>query len=201
MFSFSPKRCPRDGKRKPTDSRLSENFHLYLSTPNCHAVFVAACLDNGFARMLEPYSSHLPSRRKIVLVSHGYMGLEIQHLGLPEVTWSAVFAHRNVPAHMIAKGQKEARVRASATARRLTLGGRSISTPSATTFKYTALGGDEAGKEDVVWARLLDLVPSWNVNAAMGKASRGVGLRVSRTQEGLEHLDLVDVIERSEDVD
>jgi hypothetical protein len=69
----------------------AENFHLLLSNPHCHRIFLAACTDNGFARMLEQYQYHTAAYEKIVLVSPGYVESEIAKLGFREVKWPSVF--------------------------------------------------------------------------------------------------------------
>ncbi|OQV09163.1 hypothetical protein CLAIMM_13323 [Cladophialophora immunda] len=176
------------GKER-VDDKIRENFHLYLSTPNCHAIFLAACLDNGFARMLEQYSDHPMARQKIVLVSPGYVALEIQKLALNVVEWPNVFAVRTMPAHTAAKHTKEMRKQQKQRARTQ----RSASTPAITS-------GDTRSS---FAPRLLDLLPGWNPNMGMSKASNGVGFRVQQaTSPGvIERLDLAQTVEATEDVD
>lgn len=180
----------------------AENFHLFLSTPNCHAIFVAACLDNGFARMLEQYSNHTLARQKIVLVSPGYMAIEIQKLGLTETQWPTVFAHRNPPAQVAAKNQKEKAKLAGPLQPQNGQRGRilrSFSTPS-------IRAGPDAASD--VLPRLLHMLPSWDVNAAMSNASRAVGIRIPQTPVSSEVavtlqplIGLLEMMEASEDVD
>ncbi|KEF58787.1 uncharacterized protein A1O9_03630 [Exophiala aquamarina CBS 119918] len=79
------------GKER-VDDKIREHFHLFLSQPNCYAVFLAVCFDNGFARMLERYVDHPSIREKIILVSSGYKALEIGELPLNTVIWPGVFA-------------------------------------------------------------------------------------------------------------
>jgi hypothetical protein len=165
----------------------AENFHLFLSTPNCHAMFVAACLDNGFARMLEQYSDHPLARRKIVLVSPGYVALEIQRLCLQEIEWPSVFAKRAPPPDMVVKHAKEKAKVQKQRARAQ----RSVSTP--------VVGGEVPTSN--VHPKLLDMVPIWNVNAAMTRASSGVGFRVALNRAALESRDVVETIERPEEID
>jgi hypothetical protein len=139
-----------------------ENFHLFLSTPNCHAIFVAACLDNGFARMLEQYSDHALAREKIVLVSPGFMAFEIQNLGLREVQWPRVFAQRTATPEVLLK-QKKHDKRVESLKGRMQ---RSLSTPMVSNVR-----------DRPILPQLLEMVPTWDVNAAVNKLSGGVGLR------------------------
>lgn len=85
---------------------------MFLSNPACHAVFVAACRDNGFARMLEPYRYHQGARHKIKLIGSGYVGKEIAELGFETVDWDSVFERKQPPieirnkmAQIVEKGQ------------------------------------------------------------------------------------------------
>ncbi|KIW80972.1 hypothetical protein Z517_03995 [Fonsecaea pedrosoi CBS 271.37] len=176
------------GKER-ADDKIRENFHLYLSTPNCHAIFVAACLDNGFARMLEQYSDHPVARQKIVLVSPGYVANEIQKLALKVVEWPSVFAVRSMPASAVVKHKKGTQKLQSQKARTQ----RSVSTPS--------IFSDETRSR--LTSRLLDLVPVWSPNVGMSKTSNSVGLRVQQvTGAGVvEHLDLAQIGEAVEDID
>lgn len=75
-------------------TNIPENFHLHLSNPYCHRVFLAACTDNGFARMLEQYQYHTAAYEKIVLVSLGYVESEIARLGFKAVVWPSVFVKK-----------------------------------------------------------------------------------------------------------
>lgn len=151
------------------NARYLENFHLYLSTPNCHAVFVAACLDNGFARMLEQYSNHPLAHEKIVLVTPGYMGLEIQRLGFKQVTWSNVFATMAMSKDLAMKYEKRLQKLRS-------LGDFN---PTRNWTANNKAKGTRSGRDNLDVARfLLDRVPSWNLNEAMAKYAHGVGIRV-----------------------
>ena len=136
--------------------------------------------------MLEQYSDHPPARQKIVLISPGYVALEIQRLGFNEVKWPLVFAHRSPPPDITAKYDREKAKVKQQRARVL----RSKSLPVAT-------------NDTLPVPRLLDMVPSWNVNAAMSRASSGVGFRVSqdRANTKLDHLDLAEIVEGEEEVD
>ncbi|ETI27295.1 hypothetical protein G647_09485 [Cladophialophora carrionii CBS 160.54] len=174
------------GKER-ADDKIRENFHLFLSTPNCHAIFVAACLDNGFARMLEQYSDHPLARQKIVLVSPGYVALEIQRLCLKEIEWPSVFAKRMPPPDVAVKHERE---KAKAQKQRASTQ-RSVSTPVVSSGTSTSN----------VHPKLLDMVPTWNVNAAMLRASGGVGFRVALDRAALETLEEVETIEGPEDID
>ncbi|KIW66436.1 hypothetical protein PV04_05771 [Phialophora macrospora] len=174
------------GKER-ADDKIRENFHLFLSTPNCHALFVAACLDNGFARMLEQYSDHPLARRKIVLVSPGYVALEIQRLCLEEIEWPNVFAKRVPPPDVAVKYARE-KVKVQNQRARAQ---RSVSMP--------VVGGGIPTSN--VHPKLLDMVPAWNVNAAMMRASSGVGFRVALNRAALESRDVMETIEPPDEID
>jgi hypothetical protein len=149
--------------------------------------------------MLEQYSAHALARQKIVLVSPGYIALEIQRLCLTEVQWPSVFAHRVAPPAIVAKAEREKARSKSMGARTLMLQ-RSVSTPVVAGVGRTL--GENAEVEVEVLPRLLDMVPAWNVNAAMNKAARGVGFRISLGETPmLGHLDLATVAEANEEVD
>jgi hypothetical protein len=75
---------------------LTENFELFLSDPQCRHIYLAACTDNGFARMLEPYQAH-PARKRITLVSAGALVRSIANLRLNAVEWAEVFERRRRP--------------------------------------------------------------------------------------------------------
>ncbi|EXJ69137.1 uncharacterized protein A1O5_08072 [Cladophialophora psammophila CBS 110553] len=175
------------GKER-ADDKIRENFHLYLSTPNCHAIFVAACLDNGFARMLEQYSDHPVARQKIVLVSPGYVAFEIQKLALKVVEWPSVFAARTMPANAAARHEKE------------TL---KLQTQRAGTQRSASTPAISSGEtQSYLPPRLLDLIPLWNPDVGMSKASNGVGFRVQQTTGAVvERLDLAQMIDTVEDID
>ena len=68
-----------------------ENFSLYVSHPNCSAMFLALCFDNGFVRMLEPYQGNEIALRKIVLVKAGESAPEFQGLPFKTVEFPSVF--------------------------------------------------------------------------------------------------------------
>ena len=92
----------------------AENFNLYLSTPNCAAIFVAACLDNGFARMLEPYTGHEAAYEKIILVSPGHMALEMFKLDFKSVSWPSVFAPPDIRPEVLQRHRQEVSKRKAA---------------------------------------------------------------------------------------
>jgi hypothetical protein len=103
------------GKER-ADEKIRENFNLYISNPLCHAVFLACCTDNGFARMLSPYQYNREAYEKIVLVSVGYVEREIGELGFRDVQWDAVFKQQSAPvspsvAQMRVREQKKAKER------------------------------------------------------------------------------------------
>ncbi|KIX02225.1 uncharacterized protein Z518_08164 [Rhinocladiella mackenziei CBS 650.93] len=146
------------GKER-ADDKIRENFHLYLSTPNCHAIFVAACLDNGFARMLEQYNDHPVAWAKIVLVSPGFLALEIQKLKFRQVLWPSVFSVRTVPKDIAIRTEKGLHKEQSLVRR----------------------GHSTSMLENIGISRLLlDLIPRWNINDAMIRYSRGIGVRLKQ---------------------
>lgn len=84
------------GKER-ADSKIQEHVHLFIGNPSCHAIFLAAATDNGFARLLEQYVCDDAMRDKIVLVHPGYIIREIDALGLKAIEWSTVFQHDYMP--------------------------------------------------------------------------------------------------------
>jgi hypothetical protein len=137
--------------------------------------------------MLEPYSDHPLARQKIILVSPGYIAIELQRLGLAEMEWPNVFAHRDPPSELVAKLERE-NLRLKQRAKL----SRSLSTPAAVTG---------ASVSSDALPRLLDMVPSWDVNAVMSKASRGVGFRMAHPSIEPQHLDLAEILESNEELD
>lgn len=79
------------GKER-VDEKIKENFHLHISDPYCHTIFLALTHDNGFARLLEQHVCDPGARQKIVLVSSGRVASEIARLDLTVVEWPLVFA-------------------------------------------------------------------------------------------------------------
>lgn len=79
------------------DSKIQENFHLFVSNQSCRCIFLAAARDNGFARMLEQYSSNEHIKSKVVLVHPGYVIPEIAELNYQAVEWPSVFMHMFMP--------------------------------------------------------------------------------------------------------
>ncbi|KAK5513699.1 hypothetical protein LTR07_008416 [Exophiala xenobiotica] len=148
------------GKER-ADDKIRENFHLFLSTPNCHAVFVAACTDNGFARMLEQYGDHPFANQKIILVSPGYTALEFERFHFKHVEWPTVFAARTMPRETAIKRDKalqKQRVQKVFALRGLTLGVPHVET--------------EVDYRDLV----LSMVPRWDMSDAKINVSVDVGL-------------------------
>ncbi|KAJ9496711.1 hypothetical protein H2202_007785 [Exophiala xenobiotica] len=148
------------GKER-ADDKIRENFHLFLSTPNCHAVFVAACTDNGFARMLEQYGDHPFANQKIILVSPGYTALEFERFHFKHVEWPTVFAARTMPRETAIKRDKalqKQRVQKVFALRGLTLGVPHVET--------------EVDYRDLV----LSMVPTWDMSDAKINVSVDVGL-------------------------
>ncbi|KAL2417858.1 hypothetical protein ABEF95_002185 [Exophiala dermatitidis] len=167
------------GKER-ADDKIRENFHLYLSTPNCHAIFLAACLDNGFARMLEQYSNDPLAYQKIVLVTPGYMALEVQKLGFKQVMWSNVFATKAMPKEMVARYEKDIQKSRS-------LGDFSSASANPTHVK-AAGGGRRRGTGGAPTPNLtkflLERVPTWDLNDAMARYTNGVGLKIPHRYDG-----------------
>lgn len=96
------------GKER-ADSKIQELAHLFIANPACHAVFLAAAKDNGFARLLEQYSCDAAVRDKIVVVHPGYIIREIDALGFKSVEWSSVFKRQYMPADSRQKAANMAR--------------------------------------------------------------------------------------------
>jgi len=107
--------------------------------------------------MLEPYKHHPEARKKIVLVSPGYMAREIAQLGFQETIWPSVFARLNMPKDMVLQ-------RAQEDTRR--------SEQASDTW-----GIDHAVPGSFVAALVLDMTAPWDVNDAMNRLSGGVGVR------------------------
>ncbi|KAK6384830.1 hypothetical protein LTS17_002393 [Exophiala oligosperma] len=150
------------GKER-ADDKIRENFHLFLSTPNCHAIFIAACTDNGFVRMLEQYADHPFARQKIVLVSPGYIASEFQKYNFKSVTWPSVFSVATMPQQMAMK---------------LGLAVRREMVQKIRAHRAFSVSALQAEPELDYRDLLLAMLPSWNINEAMGKAPQGVGLRM-----------------------
>lgn len=75
-----------------------ENAHLYIADRNCHAVFLAVCHDNGFARLLERYQDNPIAQAKILLVDAGVVAREIAELrGFNYVSLDGVFEEMHGP--------------------------------------------------------------------------------------------------------
>lgn len=70
---------------------LIENGHLYLGCTDCHALFLAVCKDNGYARFLERYQENPVAKQKIVLVEAGAMAEEIKALKFKATSFPRVF--------------------------------------------------------------------------------------------------------------
>lgn len=84
------------GKER-ADSKIQETAHLFIANASCHAIFLAAATDNGFARMLEQYAYDEAARQKIVLVHPGHIVREISALGFEAVEWPSVFQKTSLP--------------------------------------------------------------------------------------------------------
>ncbi|EXJ93885.1 hypothetical protein A1O1_02278 [Capronia coronata CBS 617.96] len=183
------------GKER-ADDKIRENFHLYLSTPNCHAIFVAACLDNGFARMLEQYSNHPLAYQKIVLVNPGHMAFEIQNLGFKQVMWSNVFATMAMSKPLAMKYEKGLQKQRSLK------GFSPCLNWGANTARAAKGSADGRGSLDVA-SFLLERVPMWDLNESMAKYASGVGMRVPLRHDGdevptspvMEHVELEEEVD------
>ena len=57
--------------RERADSKIKQNFELFIDNPYCRAMFLAVCYDGGFVRMLEPYQYSEDAMTKIVLIKAG----------------------------------------------------------------------------------------------------------------------------------
>ena len=144
-----------------TDTHFAaENFHLFLSTPNCHAVFVAACTDAGFARMLEQYADHPVAYEKIVLVTPGFATLEIEKLQFKQTVWPNVFGVRTL--------SKEEVLRREMALRKKRL---------AKSFAYKGLFGRTLHGDIPIDSRdlLMAVVPKGSAIGAMSKFSHAGG--------------------------
>lgn len=78
--------------------------HLLVANEQCHAIFLAAVTDHGFARLLEQYACIPAAKRKIILVDPGFISYEIAGLQYQSVTWPTVFKHKYVDPASKAKG-------------------------------------------------------------------------------------------------
>ena len=58
------------GKER-ADTKLKQNFELFIDNPYCRGMFLAVCYDGGFVRMLEPYQHLQDALDKIVLIKAG----------------------------------------------------------------------------------------------------------------------------------
>lgn len=116
--------------------------------------------------MLEQYTNHPTAYQKIVLISPGYVALEILALGLRQVEWPSVFSPRKAPKDMALKYQRALASQQSHKGLQ-----RSLSA--------SAINGDELAPDTL--HEILARVEAWDMNAAMGKYSNGVGLRISPT--------------------
>jgi hypothetical protein len=67
LFDFLD--CGRGRER--ADSKIKQNFELFIDNPYCRAMFLAVCYDGGFVRMLEPYQYSEDAVSKIVLIKAG----------------------------------------------------------------------------------------------------------------------------------
>ena len=57
--------------RERADSKIKQNFELFIDNPYCRAMFLAVCYDGGFVRMLEPYQYSDDAVTKVVLIKAG----------------------------------------------------------------------------------------------------------------------------------
>ena len=61
--------------RERADSKIKQNFELFIDNPYCRAMFLAVCYDGGFVRMLEPYQYADDAVTKVVLIKAGQVAL------------------------------------------------------------------------------------------------------------------------------
>ncbi|KAK5044738.1 hypothetical protein LTR84_010512 [Exophiala bonariae] len=144
------------GKER-VDDKIREHFHLFLSHPNCYAIFLAACKDNGFARMLEPYVDHPSIREKIILVSPGFKAPEIAGLPFTTIVWPSIFKTEVAPRDISIKTAKHAREKQIAQwLSRLSL-------DKGTSAKTRAINFTPKP------AAVLDLLQPWDVHCALAR--------------------------------
>jgi hypothetical protein len=58
------------GKER-ADTKIRQNFELFIDNPYCRAMLLAVCYDGGFVRMLEPYQHSEDALNKICLIKAG----------------------------------------------------------------------------------------------------------------------------------
>jgi hypothetical protein len=183
--------CRSSASLRSHADTITEHFNLFLSTSNCYAIFLATCRDNGYARMLEPYSDVPGVRQKIILVSPGYIALDFMKLGLPEIVWPSVFARQELEGELKKRNDRR---KLEMQSKRNQLQ-RSVSSP--------AIGASTS--ESIVSLKLLSMVPAWNANATMNRMSQGVGVRRAQNHNAHGEKDVLqsldDITETEEEVD
>ncbi|KAK5087178.1 hypothetical protein LTR05_004349 [Lithohypha guttulata] len=168
LFDYTD--CGRGKER--ADSKIQETFHLFIANPHCHTIFLAAAVDNGFARLLEQYASVDAAKQKVVLVHPGYLIHETAELNYQAVEWPSVFQHRLMPmdaqtkfAHQQQLRNKDMQVQKAAASRAITQGVFGISS--------------------------VDMIESSNIYTG----ARKLGWRPSRVIEGVRDEGLVEEID------
>jgi hypothetical protein len=79
------------GKER-ADTKIRQNFELFIDNPYCRAMFLAVCYDGGFVRMLEPYQHSEDALNKIVLIKAGQVAPGFQSVPLFKFTeFASVF--------------------------------------------------------------------------------------------------------------
>ena len=126
----------------------AENFQLFLSNPHCQHLFLAACTDNGFARMLEPYQYH-SAREKVTLISTGHVGREIEKLGFNVTSWPLVFAPSKIPKAFAEIEAKKAWFATTEAAHNKSLGLVGIEDQRIRTLVMDAVPGSEYWRRDI----------------------------------------------------
>ena len=71
-------------------------FNLFINNPQCYAIMLAACHDNGYVRLLEPYIGNSLLQPKIALITNGSVGSEFHDIMLPRgpletMEWPSIF--------------------------------------------------------------------------------------------------------------
>lgn len=78
--------------RERADTKIKQNFELFVDNPYCRAVFLAVCYDAGFVRMLEPYQYSEDALTKIVLIRAGQVAPAFLSVPMFKVTeFASVF--------------------------------------------------------------------------------------------------------------
>jgi hypothetical protein len=127
--------------------------------------------------MLEQYSDQPRPYEKIVLVTPGYVVPDIQKLGFRQVAWPSVFATLNMPKNLAHRAEKDEQLRKLQVSRLVADHGW-----SACRVRGCDDGEDASNhKRSPDYSRvLLDLLPQWDMDDALGRCSGGLGVRGRR---------------------